>query len=94
MTFYLTFINSQTLNGKLKILDKYSPSKNVYVINALGSNNCDLPRKEAVIRSFKLALVSVSSVPSWFLFLFCDSSGAICFQGTHISVCTCPFPGV
>lgn len=78
----------------LRFLDKYIPSKNVYVITALGSNNCDLPRKETVIQSFKLALVSVSSVPSWFLFLFNDSSGAVCFQGTHVSVCTCPFPGL
>lgn len=40
MTLYLTFVNPQTLSGKLKILDEYIPSKNVYVITVLDGNNC------------------------------------------------------
>lgn len=94
MTLYLTFINPQNFSGKLKVLDKYIPSKTVSVITVLDRNNCDLPRREAVMQSFRSASVSVSRVPSQFLFLCSDSSGAVCFQGTNVSACTCPLPGL
>lgn len=60
----------------------------------LDGNNCTCQEREAVRRSLESALVSVSSFPSPFLFLCSDSSGALCFQGTSVSVCTCPLPGL
>lgn len=86
----MIFFFSSSDFGKFKILDEYILSKNTYVFTVLDSNSCDLPR-HAVMQSFKSASVSVQC-SSWFLFLCSDSSGAVCFQGTPVSVCTCLLP--
>lgn len=75
-------------------MDIRIPSKTAHVITVLDSDNCDLPRREAVRPRASCRPLSVCLVPSRFLFLCSDSSGAMCFQGSSVSVCTRPLPGL